>query len=159
MNRDRKIIEQVKRPYRKHHRVAGSVKFSVLLLLAVSAALAYPVWQGWTALSNMRAVEIQLKQALGQQAVIVYHDEVLTLSAKMAATTGDTMWADHYEKFGPRPKPAIDASWNMFEKETFGADVILTVLAHDKLTAIEKGVGLVLRTHLSPRIRLDSLLL
>ncbi|MBN2314768.1 MAG: PAS domain S-box protein, partial [Sedimentisphaerales bacterium] len=140
MNRDRKIIEQVNRPSKKHRRVAGSVKSSLLLLWAVSAALVYPVWQGWTSLSNMRAREIQLQQALNQQHIIVCHDEVLTLSAKMAATTGDTMWADHYEKFGPRPKPAINDHWSMTEKETFGADVILTIMAHDKLIAIEKEV-------------------
>ena len=88
----------------------------------------------------MRAHETQLGQVLGQQHVIIYHDEVLTLSAKMAAATGDAMWADHYETFGPRPKPAIGDDWTMTEKETFGADVILTGLANDKLIIIEKKV-------------------
>lgn len=140
MNGDRKIIKKEKHLDPRRYRIVGSVKVSLLLLLIVSAALVYPIWQGWDAWKNLYAREIQLQQTLNQQHVIVCHDEVLTLSAKMAATTGHAMWADQYKTFGPRPKPAIDADWSTTEKETFGADVILTVLAHDKLIALEKKV-------------------
>lgn len=89
---------------------------------------------------NIRTTEAQLQQMIGRQDSIMYHDEVLTLSAKMAATTGDLKWASHYRGFGPRPKPTVEESWGISDDDTVGADAILTAFANDKLIAMEKRV-------------------
>ncbi len=142
MSHYRKTHIQKRYALRSHDRGAGLVvvKTFVLFLLLSTAALAYPVWQGWWSFQSLRTTEAQLQQVMGQEHFITYHDEVLTLSAKMAVATADKSWASHYEGFGPRPRPTFEDGWNISENEAVGADIILTAYAGDKLEAIEKKV-------------------
>ena len=142
MNRYQKTKKQTKHTLRSHDRAAGliAIKRLVLFLMLATAALAYPVWQGWQSFQSIRTTESQLREILSRQDFVTYHDEVLTLSAKMAAATGDPVWADRYKEFGPRSKPVVDDSWNISEDDTVGADVILTGFANDKLEVMEKKV-------------------
>ena len=79
----------------------------VLLFLLVAAILVTPAWQAWQAYVQLRTNENQLRQIIGIEGSIMHRDEVLTMSAKMAAATGKLEWVTRYEKFGPRLNPAI----------------------------------------------------
>jgi len=142
MNSRREIKEQTRRPTRVLDRVGGlfNARKCVLLLLLAAMALIYSIWQGWQSFLNIRATEAQLQQMIGRQVSIMYHDEVLALLAKMAVITGDVKWADYYNKFGPRPTPTVEDSWNISENDAAGAGAILTTFAIDKLVATEKRV-------------------
>lgn len=67
----------------------------------------------------------------------MYADEVLSMSANMAAATGQTKWVTRYEEFGQRTKPAVQESWRVSEDDTTKEEVVLTGFAADKLTAME----------------------
>ena len=139
MNRMKKTKEQTKPLYRTQDRAGGFfIVKTFLVLIVLAAGFAYPVWQGWKSFLNIRTTEAQLRQMIGRQDFITYHDEVLTLSSKMAAVTGDLTWKSRYEQFGSRPKPTVEDSWNISEDDTVGADVILTAFANDKLVDMEK---------------------
>jgi PAS domain S-box-containing protein len=77
---------------------------------------------------------------VGRQVSVTYHDEVLALLAKMSVITGDLKWAEHYNKFGPRPTPTPEDNWNISENDAVGADVILTTFAIDKIVTMEKRI-------------------
>ena len=142
MDNHRKIKERTKHASRIPTRFMRvfTLKKCVLLFILGTVLLAHTLLKGWHAFQHIRTTEAQLRQIIGQQDSITYHDELLTLSAKMAAATGDLKWANRYEELGPRPKPTVEDSWNISENDTVGADVILTAFANDKLVAMEKRV-------------------
>ncbi|UCG56642.1 MAG: response regulator [Phycisphaerales bacterium] len=67
----------------------------------------------------------------------MYRDEVLTMSARMAAATGDLKWVTRYEDFGPRSNPATKDFLSVLSDDAVNAGAVLTTLADDKLAAIE----------------------
>ena len=109
-------------------------------MLLMVAGLAYPICQGWRSFLDMRTTEAHIRKVIGWQDSVTYLDEVLSLSAKMAAATGDLTWKHHYEEYGPRPKPVVEDVWHIAEKDLDSADIILTDFASVKLVAIEKRV-------------------
>ena len=131
--------EQARQTSRNHARLAGlfTTKRCVLLLLVAAAVLARPAWQAWKSYSLIKTTEIQLEQMGGLEESSMYRDEVLTMSAKMAAATGDLEWATRYEDFGPRTRPSIEDGWGIPENSTIIEEAVLTVFADDKLTAME----------------------
>jgi PAS domain S-box-containing protein len=86
----------------------------------------------------MRTIDIQLEHLMGLEGSIMYRDEVLTMSAKMAAATGDLQWVSRYEEFGPRVKPAVQESWSISKDDAATTQGILSGFADDKLVKIEK---------------------
>ena len=68
------------------------MKTFVFFLFLIATALAYPIWKGWQSFLDMRTTEAQIQKMVGWQDSVMYHDEVLSLSAKMAAITGDLTW-------------------------------------------------------------------
>jgi len=139
MNRISKTKKPTKHLYRAQDRAGGfSTIQTFVFLIALATGLAYPVWQGWQSFLNIRTTKAQLRQMIGRQDFVRYHDEVLALSVKMAAVTGDPAWKSRYEQFGHRPKPVVEDSWKISEDDMVGADVILTSFANDKLIDLEK---------------------
>jgi len=108
----------------------------VLLVLA-AAALTVPAWRSWKSYWLARITETQLKQMTGLEGSAIYADEVLTMSANMAAATGQTKWVTRYEQFGRRTRPAVQENWHVSEEDTITEEAVLTGFAADKLAAIE----------------------
>ncbi len=75
-----------------------------LLALCVGLTLALPalgVWNVWMTYSgfvNLASNEIRLMRLNGE---ILHLDEVLTMSARMAAATGDLRWETRYDEYDP----------------------------------------------------------
>jgi len=140
MERRKQANKQTKRPSRNYARIAGvfATKLGVFFLLLAAAILVIPAWQGWQSYVLIQTTEAQLKQIISLEGSSIYCDEVLTMSLKMAAATGDLKWASRYEEFGKREKPIIEASWDIPEDSTVGADAVLTAFAENELTEIEK---------------------
>ena len=82
-----------------------------LKILAVGIALTVTVLtiMGWYAWSTHRASMSHVTDDLRLQKLrgtILQFDEVLTMSARMAAATGDSRWEERYRQF----EPAFDAA-------------------------------------------------
>lgn len=74
---------------------------------------------------------IELKQT------ILYLDEVLTMSARMAASTGEPEWEERYNSFVPKLDRAIEEALSIFPEIYQGAAAQLTNEANDKLIEME----------------------
>ncbi len=65
------------------------------------------MWNTWNVYRGFRTTvtrQFELQRLSGQ---IVHLDEVLTMSARMAASTGDLVWEDRYNQFEPQLDQAI----------------------------------------------------
>ena len=80
--------------------------------LAVTSflAVAAPVWMGWSSYRSIHRIEAQHRRAARMaelKGAIVHMEEVLTMSARMAAATGDPQWERRYRMFEPKLEAAI----------------------------------------------------
>ena len=111
----------------------------VLFLIVPAAIIAMPAWHGWQSYILIEATENQLEQIVTLEGSFMHCDEVLTMSLRMAAATGDTEWINRYEEFSPRIKPRVEQDWEISEN-AIGADAVLAAFADDKLVSLEKRV-------------------
>jgi len=135
MNSRKQSNKQANLASRYHAREAGSftTKRCVLLLLVAATILAIPSWQAWQAwLSYMhiRTIETQLEQLNRLEVSTMYRDEVLAMSAKMAAATQKLKWASRHKEFGPR-------GWYVPENDAVNSKALLMVFGEDKLDTME----------------------
>ncbi len=81
------------------------------------------------------------------QGAIAYYDEALTMSARLAASTGDVKWADRYDTFLQPMDDAIRNAGNLapqdlndkLQKETGEANTRLVELETQALDLVRKG--------------------
>jgi len=81
-----------------------------LLALALLLTAASTAWLAWIVFDSNRFVEELQRRHLRSvhlQGVIVHLDEVLTMSARMAAATGDRRWEERYRRHEPELDAAI----------------------------------------------------
>lgn len=106
---------------------------SIVLTLSLLTILHLLNWSWKHSTSAAREQMVQFKHLQGR---IVYLDEVLTMSAMMAATTGDVSWEDRYRTFEPQLDQAIkQAVQKTAEQSIFSA--AQTDEANGKLVAME----------------------
>jgi methyl-accepting chemotaxis protein PixJ len=77
----------------------GSISATVvgsLMLTGVSTVMTWNIYQSFRATVNQ---QFQLEKRSGE---IVHLDEVLTMSARMAASTGDLKWEERYNQYAPQ---------------------------------------------------------
>ena len=81
-----------------------------LIGIAALTTLAVLAWLSWFVYDAYRIVEDTTTRIVGLERVrsdIVHLDEVLTMSASMAAATGEIAWIDRYRGFEPKLDGAI----------------------------------------------------
>jgi hypothetical protein len=81
-----------------------------LLTLAVALTLLTLGWLSWTAFRGYRLVTRQLPAISSMEEVrgqILLFDEVLTMSARMSAATGNPQWEARYRRFYPQLTQAL----------------------------------------------------
>ena len=143
---NRQSIKKTNPTSRHHAQRVGlfNTKICALLLLVAAGILARPSWQALHSYVNSRTIESQLERLIRLEGLVMYRDEVLAMSAKMAAATGNLKWVSRHEDFGPRVMPIVDEKWHVSENEDVEAGVILAAFADDKLVTMEnKALDLV----------------
>ncbi|NOR66653.1 MAG: hypothetical protein GQ528_04780, partial [Woeseiaceae bacterium] len=132
MNSRRRSNKQENPAPRYHNRVVGLfiAKKRVLLLLVAATILARPSWQAWRSYVHIRTIETQIEKLIRLEGSTAYHDEVLAMSAKMAAATQKLKWASRHKEFGPR-------GWCFPEDDAANARSILMVFGENKLDTME----------------------
>jgi len=114
-----------------------SPKRLVLLLLLMAAILVTPAWQAWQSYVLGKTAETQLHEMIGLEGSIMHRDEVLTMSAMMAAATGNPRWISRYKEFGERLDFTIKEILNICKNDAVNSEAVLTTLANDKLARME----------------------
>ena len=88
-----------------------AIRFPIrLLTVACLLTIMAFAWFGWIIFDTGRDAKIFLdrgSQIEELRGVIVHLDEVLTMSARMAAATGDSRWEERYHHFEPQLDAAI----------------------------------------------------
>ena len=109
----------------------------LLLTVACLVTIGGMLWSVWAAYDSARkfgAVSeegLRLEQLRGQ---ILHFDEILTMSARMAAATGDPLWEARYREAEPQLTDAIEAAQTLVpEADATGQ----TDAANDALVALE----------------------
>ena len=88
-----------------------AVRFPIRLLsLVCLLTIVAFVWFSWIIFESRRDAKMfenRLPRIEELRGVIVHLDEVLTMSARMAAATGDLQWEERYRRFDPQLDAAI----------------------------------------------------
>lgn len=94
-------------------------------------------WITWRAYHNFNQIinhELKLQNLSDQ---IKYYDEVLTMSARMNAATGNSIWEKRYRKFEPLLDATIKESIRLAPQAYDSQDVKETDAANQRLVAME----------------------
>ncbi len=102
-------------------RLLSKLKFVPSQLIAVTVALTLVLficqnWLNWQASYNFDSIiqnELKLQKLIDK---ITYFDEVLTMSARMNAATGNVAWEQRYRQFEPQLDAAIKESIKLAPK-------------------------------------------
>jgi PAS domain S-box-containing protein len=102
-------------------------------LLTVACVLTIIVFAtfGWIIFDDLRDAEMvadRLSRIEELRGVIVHFDEVLTMSARMAAATGDLQWEERYRRF----KPLLDAAIKDAKKMNSGLSDLSSLAKTDE---------------------------
>ncbi|MHC4244191.1 MAG: hypothetical protein ACYSU4_17435, partial [Planctomycetota bacterium] len=93
-----------------------------LLLLAAAIILSLLSWQTWRSYKHIRTTETQLVQINSIDSSAMYRDEMLTMSAMMAAVTQNFDWEIRYREFDPRLKAVVKEIRQIFNTNTMDAE-------------------------------------
>jgi len=116
---------------------------AVFTVLAIIGQVAMGIWI-LRDLENLNRRAVDLASA---RSAIAYYDEALTMSARLAAATGDAKWADRYDSFLQPMDDAISAAGSLaptdlndkLQRETGDANKRLVELETQALELIRKG--------------------
>jgi hypothetical protein len=110
--------------------------FSVVFFLTV-VTLGGLVWYTWRSYEQFKMGQIRNFRTVELNGVIVHLDEVLTMSARMAAATGDLEWEERYRGFEPRLDAAINEAMGLWPDVFISEAVSQTNMANIKLVDME----------------------
>lgn len=106
----------------------------VALTMAVLIRHAYGYYVDINSLEEKRQQLVRLSKLQGE---ISYYDEVLTMSARMAASTGDPYWEARYKQYVPRLEAVINEASTYTQQMMNTQGVELTDEANKALIALE----------------------
>ncbi len=110
------------------------VTVTVLLTLLLFVPQIWLNWQAYYNFNSITKYEFKL-QTLSDK--ITYLDEVLTMSARMNAATGNFIWEERYRQFEPKLDLAIKESIKLAPKAYKTEDAEKTDAANQRLVAME----------------------
>ena len=114
---------------------------SRFLALLVMVTVVVIVWLGWSVYLSSRTMAAAEQRALKIErlrGIIVHLDELLTMSARMAAATGERRWEDRYLAFEPELDAAISEAMNLALGLGRPGMTELTYEANQQLVEMEK---------------------
>ncbi len=117
-----------------------TTKRCVFLLLIAAIILALLSWQTWQSYKHIITTETQLSQIYNLENSAMGHDEMLTMSAMMAAVTEKDNWEIRYREFDPRLKAVVKEIRRVFNTNTedaINAEEGLNIFVNDKLDTME----------------------
>ena len=102
--------------------------------------MAGPLWMAWSSYHSIDSIEDHQRRAARMtelNGAIIHMDEVLTMSARMAAATGDEQWERRYRTFEPKLDAAIKEAMELVPAAGSGEMAAKTDAANIALVAME----------------------
>ena len=133
---DKKYISQYTNYFYRFitQRPSRTIKLTAALTVFLFVPQIILTWQAYNKFQNITKSELKL-QTLSDE--IVYLDEVLTMSARMNAATGNRMWEKRYRGFEPKLDAAIKQSIKLAPKVYASENAKNTDTANQKLVEME----------------------
>ena len=111
-----------------------------LIGIAALTTLAVLAWSSWFVYDAYQTVRDTNTRIVGLERVrgeIVHLDEVLTMSASMAAATGEVAWIDRYRSFEPKLDTAIKKAVDIARRPGIADAIRETDAANIELVRME----------------------
>lgn len=112
--------------------LTGALAISVLLLVGL-------VWSACRSHRKIDSVQLHSLRIKELQGVIVHLDEVLTMSARMAAATGDPAWEQRYRTFEPQLDATVQEAAALTSEPGSPDAAMRTDAANRKLVEMENS--------------------
>ena len=116
---------------------SSPIIFLTVVLSATCAVLILLGWIVWKSYEENKITKEQSSKIEELRGSIIYLDEVLTMSARMAAATGDLRWEKRYRSFEPKLDSAIQEAMRIAPEAHSGEAAAQTDAANMKLVTIE----------------------
>ncbi|MBF0487808.1 MAG: response regulator [Nitrospirae bacterium] len=113
-------------------------KLFIFVLFSTVLFFAVVVWQGFASIRDIGAVKakyFRLQELIG---VILENDEVLTMSARMGAASGDPQWEKRYSDADPILDAAIKEAMKLLPDQQLLDSIASTDAANIELVKMEK---------------------
>nr|MDQ2971337.1 ATP-binding protein [Acidobacteriota bacterium] len=118
---------------------SGPIRALALALGVTALALGGLAWNAVTSTERIEETKLRDLRIESLRGRIVYLDEVLTMSARLAAATGDSQWEARYRRFDPELDRAIEEAVAL-APEAGAADVVArTQAANTALVRMENN--------------------
>lgn len=111
------------------------VLFSVLLTISLLFIVTWNAYNTFTSIHTTITKDAKLRQS---QADILLYDEILTMSASMAAATGKKSWIKRYEDHAPKLDKAIANALSLSDKQEVSHAIQSTQIANLALIEMEQ---------------------
>jgi two-component system cell cycle sensor histidine kinase/response regulator CckA len=112
----------------------AALSVAVAFTLVLFAVVGWDMWTMHRASTRIATEEMRLQKLIGATRHL---DEVLTMSARMAAATGDARWEERYLRFEPKLAQVIDEAIALAPEVYEGVGAVLTEAANNQLVAME----------------------
>jgi len=116
---------------------AFPVRWLAVGLVLTTVVLLTMLWSALGSFQNVTTVQLRNLRLQELSGRIVHLDEVLTMSARMAATTGDLQWERRYRHFEPQLDAAIKETMRLTSLSESAEATKQTDTANLKLVAME----------------------
>ncbi|WP_089717556.1 hybrid sensor histidine kinase/response regulator [Candidatus Entotheonella palauensis] len=125
------------------------IRFLTMAVILTAVVFTWLGWDIYTSYQASKAEQERISHIRVVQGVIVHLDEVLTMSARMAASTGDPRWEARYKTFVPKLDAAIKEAIQLAPEAYSGDAAARTDAANVKLVEMEtEAFDLVREGHL-----------
>ncbi len=126
------------------HKRVSTALYSPITILAAALLLGVVVllWLGWHSYTSYNEIKTARERSLEIEKLrgtIIHLGEVLSMSARMAVTTGDLRWERRYRQFEPQLKAAIKESINLAPETHSKEEAAETDAASIKLVDMENS--------------------
>jgi PAS domain S-box-containing protein len=108
---------------------------SLIFTIVLFVVFGYLIWDSYRDYKTTEVTNLRSRELNG---IILHLDEVLTMSARMAAATGNMQWAERYWHFEPLLDGAIKEAKEMAPETFMTEAAAMTDAANVKLVAMEK---------------------
>ena len=126
---------------------SGPLKVLAAGIALTAAVLSVITWYAW---STHREVTHQVTQGLRLEelrGIVLHLDEVLTMSARAAAHTGDAVWEERYRRFEPMLDSAIKEALKLAPEadqieaaaQTDAANIALAEMENQAFRLVRQG--------------------
>lgn len=111
-----------------------ALTISLLITMMLFVVFGYLIWRSYQESKSTQQITLRLR---GLNGIILHYDEILTMSALMAAATGESTWIERYRRYEPLLDAAIKEAKKMAPETIMIEAAAMIDSANEILAAME----------------------